>query len=208
MKQLLTIGDSFTQGAEVTADQAWATLLANRLGYQLTNLGRGSGSNDYIFRTTVEQLAVHDWDLVIIGWTDHHRMEYTDEYGSWNLWPGIEQLVRERFHPGPDYRQQLVDWISRHHDSAWLQQRWMAQVVALQALLQQHNTPWLMCRAFNAVELQGHAVENLIDSDRFLGWPTQTMKHWAGECEYGVYGHFLALGHERVADKIYEHIRP
>jgi hypothetical protein len=46
-----------------------------------------------------------------------------------------------------------------------------------------------------------------IHTERFVGWPDASMQEIAGDCAYGPIGHFLEVGHERVADKIYEYIR-
>ena len=46
-----------------------------------------------------------------------------------------------------------------------------------------------------------------IDTRYFVGWPNETMMDWAGTAPKGPRGHFLEEGHQRVADKIYEHIR-
>ena len=51
---LLTVGDSFTYGTELTNQlNAWPYQLAERLGVQCTNLAEPGASNDFILRTTV-----------------------------------------------------------------------------------------------------------------------------------------------------------
>ena len=45
-----------------------------------------------------------------------------------------------------------------------------------------------------------------IDTEHFLGWPTETMMEWSGDAPEGQFGHFLELGHSRVAEKIHQHL--
>ena len=55
--------------------------------------------------------------------------------------------------------------------------------------------------------LQGiQQLASQIDSSHFLGWPNDQMVEWTWGCAKGPNGHFLEEGHERVANKIYEHI--
>ena len=54
---------------------------------------------------------------------------------------------------------------------------------------------------------KNNTVVDQIDPTYYIGWPTTTMMEWTHGCSKGPGGHFLEQGHERVADKIYEHIR-
>jgi lysophospholipase L1-like esterase len=208
MKRLLTVGDSFTQGAELSdQQQAWPSILGQRLGYEVTNLGLGSGSNDYIFRTTINSLAQAQYDLVVVAWTHYARTECADEAGEWTVWPGRASSW-QLFHPGPGYRQELIDWVTRHHNDHWLQDRWLAQIIALQAVLGQQQIPYVMCNAIGTSNgLTAMQSSRLVNTEQYMGWPHETLTEWAGDCQYGPRGHFLEIGHQRVAEKIYEYIR-
>ena len=48
---------------------------------------------------------------------------------------------------------------------------------------------------------------DLINVNTYLGWPNMGMAEWTNGCERGPGGHFLDEGHQRVANKINEHIR-
>jgi hypothetical protein len=50
-------------------------------------------------------------------------------------------------------------------------------------------------------------LANKIDSKYYLGWPDESMMEWTYGCAKGPGGHFLEIGHQRVAEKINEHIR-
>ncbi len=57
-KQLLTVGDSFTYGDELTDRyQAWPYRLADKLGHEVHNLGQSGCSNTSILRRTLEELG-------------------------------------------------------------------------------------------------------------------------------------------------------
>ena len=62
---ILTVGDSFTYGEEL-ADRtsAWPQVLANKINYELVNLGQPSASNDKILRKTLDYLTFNTVDLV------------------------------------------------------------------------------------------------------------------------------------------------
>ncbi len=80
--QLLTIGDSFTHGDELSdVYQAWPYRLSDKLGYEVHNLGQSGCSNASILRRTLEELATNHYDLVIIGWTYPGRIEWKDDIG-------------------------------------------------------------------------------------------------------------------------------
>ena len=54
---------------------------------------------------------------------------------------------------------------------------------------------------------KNNTVVDQIDSTYYIGWPNETMMEWTYGTPQGPGGHFLEQGHQRVADKIYEHIR-
>ena len=76
---ILTVGDSFTYGEELTNRtlDAWPYVLSRLLSNEVLNLGKGAGSNQYIVRTVIEETAKQKFDLVIIGWSDTSTVSYT-----------------------------------------------------------------------------------------------------------------------------------
>ena len=204
--KLLAVGDSFTWGDDLDdRNNAWPCLLGDKLGYEVTNLGLNGASNSYIFRTVVEQIVSSKFDLVVIAWSTHIRMEACDKFGKWSVWPGKDKLW------GSDaeysHRQTLLDYVNLYFDETWLLTNWLTQVVALQGLLKSQNIPYIMCKAFDPfIDVPIEFIKQ-IDKTHFLGWPFESMMEWTYGCPKGPRGHFLEQGHEIVSDKIYEHIR-
>jgi hypothetical protein len=50
-------------------------------------------------------------------------------------------------------------------------------------------------------------LSSMINEETFLGWPNEQFVEWTYGCPQGPNGHFLEEGHQRVAEKINEHIR-
>ena len=87
---LLTNGDSFTYGTELTDNNlAWPYVLADIIGYDCVNLAQPGASNDYIVRSTVEYLNTTTPDLCIIAWTTPDRIEISTDHCTPNTHPGI-----------------------------------------------------------------------------------------------------------------------
>ena len=110
--RLLTVGDSFTYGEELADNRsAWPNLLANKCGYEVTNLGRPGESNTGILRNAM--LNVDNADIVIIAWSHYARMEMSDENGVFTIWPGNAGNL---FNGSLSYRHDLLKHINHHHD--------------------------------------------------------------------------------------------
>ena len=213
MNRLLTVGDSFTYGEELTdRTSAWPQLLANKLNIQLLNLGQPSASNDNILRKTVDQTIVEpDIDLVVIGWSNIGRSEHADEFGYYDVWPGYQGNLFKR--DGSVWRNELVDYVSRYHNSEAIHRKFIQQVILLQSYLQSKGIKYIM---LNIVQNEYYKKKhfdgqmqyfNQVNKDYFLGFGESGMLEWTYECAQGPGGHFLEDGHKIVADKIYEHIR-
>ena len=211
--KLLTVGDSFTFGDEL-ADRnvAWTLLLCKQLGYEVTNLGKPSKSNTYIVRHAIEH--AHDYDLIVIAWSHFARIEFADDHGLYELWPGNRGNL---FNNELDYRKNLLEYINRHHSDQYLYSQYLINIILLQSYLKQNNKKYIMLDSFNEcydptsprekMRLSMPQLVNQIDSIYYLGWPNETMMEWTYGCSKGPGGHFLEQGHEQVANKIYEHIR-
>ena len=94
MKKLLAIGDSFTYGDELTdRTDAWPYLLGKKLGYNVTNRGVRASGNTKMVRSLVEE-NINDYELVVIAWSGFDRIEFADECGIWETWPGANRRPR------------------------------------------------------------------------------------------------------------------
>ena len=211
--KLLTVGDSFTYGEEL-ADRnvAWPYLLGKQLGYEVTNLGKPSKSNTYIVRQAIEH--AHEYDLIVIAWSHFARIEFADDHGLYELWPGNRGNL---FNNKLSYRKNLLEYINRHHSDQYLYSQYLINIILLQSYFKQNNKKYIMLDSFNEcydpttpsekMRLSMPQLVNQIDSIYYLGWSKETMIEWTYGCSKGSGGHFLEDGHKVVADKIYEHIR-
>jgi hypothetical protein len=201
---ILTVGDSFTYGEELTnrAADAWPYVLSRMLNSSVTNLGKGGGSNQYIIRTVVEETAKHKFDLVIVGWSDVSRIE---------TWTHGQPICVN--HNGRRNIPWVPDYYKHSYDEGFSFRTWATQVLMLQQYLSSINQPYLFV---NVAGLQGHYDKykgdlsflwDLYTVDKYPGWPYNGMLEWQGDCPKGPGGHPLELGHQRIAEKINEHIR-
>ena len=205
--KLLTVGDSFTYGEEL-ADQtsAWPYLLGRKLTYMVSNHGEPASGNTKIVRNVIKHYKT--CDLVVVAWSHFARIEVADEQGIYDIWPGSNEAV----HYHTPHRKELVQYITKHYNDHYLYQQYLINILLLQNFLKQQNKRYIMVNAFgnNWEELkQLHGIQQLasqIDTTYFLGWPNDQMVEWTYGCAKGPNGHFLEEGHQRVADKIYEHI--
>jgi hypothetical protein len=203
--RLLTVGDSFTYGEELAdLSSAWSNLLANKLGYELTNLAIPGGGNTQMIRHVVEQ--ANNYDLVIIAWSHWARIEFADKHGVYDAWPGNQGLS---FKDECEFRSRLLEYITKHHDDDYFYKQQLINVILTQQYLKSLGKKYLMVTAFadNSKVDAFAELNDQIDRDFYIGWPNETMMEWTYGCPKGPKGHFLEQGHEIVSDKIYEHIR-
>jgi hypothetical protein len=213
--RLLTVGDSFTYGDELEdRGLAWPFLLGNKIGYTVNNLAKPGSGNTRMVRHAVEQ--INNYDLIIIAWSHFARIEFADEYGAYDIWPGNAGNL---FQGDISYRKDILKYINKHHCDVYLYSQYLINIILLQNYLKQLNKKYIMLDSFddkkrpdtnNPIEKMRSLVpqlESQIDSTYYLGWPNETMMEWTYGTPQGPRGHFLEQGHEQVADKIYEYIR-
>jgi lysophospholipase L1-like esterase len=202
--RLLTVGDSFTYGEELSdVNNAWPFLLGKKLGYEIINLAKPGSGNTRMVRHAVEQ--IDNYDIIIIAWSHFARTELADESGFYDLWPGCSSLPHKKF---SSWRSEVIEYYSRHHNDQYLYNQYLINVVLLQNYLKIQNKKYLMLDTFNNnIYRKDNEVSNQIDQTYYIGWPNETMMEWTYNTPQGPGGHFLEQGHEQVADKIYEYIR-
>lgn len=202
---IYTVGDSFTYGQELDdpATQAWPRQLANRLGIRdLLNDGRPGTGNEYIIKQTIKAVAAHKPELVVVAWTSCGRQEHADEWGAYDIWPGCTSRM---FEGRLSYRKELIKYITLNNNPEHEYRRWTRQVVLLQSFLQNNKIDYIMCTAFDNQKLHRESEYTaLIDTSRFVGWPTHGFTEWAYGTPHGPGGHPLLQGHQRIAEKLYE----
>lgn len=82
---LVANGCSFTEGYYLdNKTLAWPGVLSKMLNTDVHNLATGAGSNDRIFRTSIQHLHLdQDIDFLVIGWTGLARSEIPLHNGSY-----------------------------------------------------------------------------------------------------------------------------
>lgn len=211
-KQLLTVGDSFTYGDELTDRyQAWPYKLADSLGYEVHNMGQSGCSNASILRRTIEELVINHYDLVVIGWTSPGRIEWKDDIGvAYDVWPG--KPPESLFFQDHPWRINLLNYISQHHNSAYLYQQYLIQAISLQSYCRSNNIAYRMIDVryndyYRKVGAQMHdSLAEQIDAKMFVGWGEFGMIELTKGCAMGPNKHPLNQGHERIANEIAKHI--
>jgi len=211
---ILTVGDSFTYGEELSdISNAWPFLLGRELCSHVVNLGEPAASNDKIVRKTLEHVVNYHIkpDLVVIGWTSPGRLEFADDAGYYDVWPGYNGNLYNR--DNAVWRSEICRYISVYHNRTHLCIKYIHQIILLQNFFKQRGIKYLMMdiHAFDYYKTQNNEYMenyfNLIDKDFFIGFNQEGMMEWTYGTPRGPNGHFLDQGHEIVAEKIYEHIR-
>lgn len=210
--KILALGDSFTYGEEL-ADRrlAWPMLLAARLNATVTNLGAPAASNDKIVRSLLEHTLDNTPDLVVIGWSSPGRMEFADDLGYYDIWPGYSGNLFIK--DGMYWRKELVEYVSRHHRDEFFHRRFLGQVLLVQSYLKTRGINYLMLNVVNNEHYLKTKFESLngyisqIDTTKYIDFGSGGMLEWTYGCKLGPGGHFLEDGHAIVANKVYEHFR-
>ena len=209
IKHILAAGDSFTYGEELSdRNVAWPYLVAAELGAAVTNTGIPSGGNTQITRNVIEHvLSDNPPDLVLIGWTSPGRVEFCDDEGTFDIWPGYAGKWTHH-----DHRSKLADYINRHHDAAYLYKQYITNIILLQTFLKYHNIKYLMMVVAgneyykNTFANEFIALRGKVDADYFVG-AGKGMAEWTYKLPQGPNRHFLDEGHRVVADKVLAKIK-
>ena len=212
IKNILAVGDSFTYGQELkTSRDAYPQLIADRIGATLINQAAPGSGNKRMVRKIIDHITLKNpVDLVIIGWTSPGRMEFCDAAGIFDIWPGYSGRLFAQDQP---WRMELLEYINKHHDPEYIYRMYLLDIIMLQNFLCKHNIKYIMLTTcsneyyHNIYYSKSELLTDLIDSKYYVGWPTEGMAEWTRGCKRGPEGHFLAEGHKRVADKLYEYIR-
>lgn len=178
---ILVNGDSFTAGEESTI--AWPSLIPNTI-----NVATPGASNDHIMSSTVFYIQTSPKpDYVIIAWTSPDRIDISGKH----LTPTSQAK----------YGDTLVNEVFKDWNSNWARVKFLMQVDLLHGFLESKSIPHLFVSTF---DIQTWALGPM--EDYYLGWPNEGIVEWMGDCPKGPGGHPLELGHQRIADKIIEHM--
>ena len=217
--KILAVGDSFTFGEELpdiplpgTNNRTWAnrppasafsyaSLLGQRLNTDVTNLSMPGGSNSRIFRVTMDESSKQQYDIVICGWTEISRLDI--RYNNKDFPATINGRLATSKFPW------VNDYYKLHYTDEHAYLTWLSQIIALQNHFKLNNQKYLFSsmQGITSIDSQFDHLVNQVDTDYYLGWYHEGLTEWMGDAPKGPNGHPLELGHERIADKIYEHIR-
>lgn len=212
IKNILAVGDSFTYGEEL-ADRgnAWPYLVASALAANIDNQGAPGTGNSSMVRNIVDStLGSNPVDLVLIGWSSAGRIEFADEAGIFDTWPGCQSQMFKQYQP---WREELVDYVSKYHDPKYLYKQFLIQVLLVQSFMKVNNVNYLMLLTISNEYYKNTYLNDFpeligqIDQSKFLGWPNSGMIEWTRGTRVGAYGHFLDDGHRIVADKILNKVK-
>ena len=215
MKKLYTVGDSFTYGEELEdRNNAWPHVLGKQLGYKVINEGRRGTGNHFFVKRTINAVIEHAPDLIVVGWTSCGRQEFNDMHGAFTIWPGCSEYA---YWLNPDQakdvdRPSIARWLTMYSEPVYEFRNWIRQVILLQSFLKQNNVEYRFVNTFDNLGLiyqLDHRADDLIgmiDTTKFVGWPTTQMVEMMGDAPKGPDGHPLELGHQRIAEAIHAHI--
>jgi len=213
IKHILSVGDSFTYGEELSdQNNAYPCVLSRLVNAQIVNLAKPGSGNKRMIRTVIDYIAQGNAvDLVVVGWSSPGRMEFADADGFYDIWPGYGgNMFRNS---GQAWRLELLDYINKHHNPEYLYHQFLIDAMMLQSFLKEKNIQYLMLKTVaneyyhNIYYPRSKALAKLVDAENFVGWPSKGMAEWTEGCQKGPNGHFLDDGHKQVANKLYEHIR-
>ena len=201
---ILTVGCSFTYG-EGLADSsktAWPALVSDYLNKPVKNLGIRGGSNEYIFRTAIEETILNKYDIVIIQWSSIDRSE---------VWHN-ETNKPLNFNPHTAVDQNwIIEYYAKFYDEKFAFKNWIIKIIALQKYFESIGQKYIQM-SISEYNMINHTnfdtlVSN-IDKKTFLSWSKEGLTNWVGKHTVSPTDkHPSEEGHKLIADKINEHIR-
>jgi len=213
MKKILTLGDSFAYGDELEDRlNAFPHLIAKKLNMDVVNLGEFASGNYKMIRKLLEQ-DINQYSLVIITWSGFDRIEITDEFGSWEWWPGSHANSYRIASKNEKFRKTIIDYFNRHYDSTYFYRQYLNYVILAQSYLKLNQIPYVFLDVFknhddeNRFASSNRDLLEKIDTSRYLGWPNESMAEWTAGLPIGPRFHFLEEGHKVVSQKILDFIK-
>ena len=186
--QIYTVGDSFTYGEELeNRFKAWPYLLAEKINGDVINDGKPAGSNDYMIRKLIDHVLSGKEktpDIVVIGWSSPGRIEWADEVGAFDIWPGYRGKLFDA--DGTVWRHDLSSYIDRFHSGTWLHRRFVSQVLTTKSFLESMGIKYIMVNVVQNEYYKNLTFENHesytknIDKKYFIEYGTNGMLEWVG----------------------------
>ena len=211
---ILTLGDSFTFGAELQdvpseltltgqhkwdyqnlqsipvdpSKFAWPSLLGERFNQEVENMAVVGGSNSRIFRQAVASGIKKNYDLIICAWTSISRLDISHQ--------GQECVITARTPVWPWAKTFFADHFEYNQEI----EKWLAQVLALQSFFKTRNQKYIFVNAINnnVIPEYNYLVQH-IDKEFYLDW-NSGFQAWCEHSPRGSGRHFLEQGHQLVAN--------
>jgi hypothetical protein len=181
---------------------AFPQLMANRMGTDCENLSLIGGSNDRTFRIVADLVLRQRYDLVVCSWTGIDRFDFVYQGQDIALNVATSDWQSRQF-------PWLKTYVADHYSPVHMRQRFYAQLIALQLLLQQLDQPYIFVNGCGSASMaladpQYQPYTRHINTAGYYQHTTDLTVI----CEQqgfarGQYGHFLQAGHEYVADQLY-----
>lgn len=205
------IGDSFTYGDELQSQEfAWPALLSKKLGKEVVNQGKPATGNKRMVKRTIDAV-IKNSEMIIIGWSDCNRQEFADDIGIYDIWAGRNfQAIQLN---DPTHRINQIKYMTAYDTPDYYYADWLRQIILVQSLCKLKNIPCVMfiaCGAQSSHRQYYSKFEKLndaIDHSVFVDNMFTSVGDWTYGTPHGPNGHPLEQGHERIAEKIYEHIK-
>jgi len=217
---IYTIGDSFTYGEEVPNREvdAYPYVLARMLSTEVTNLGRPASGNYRMVKRAMDVVLNEKPELIVIGWSDPARQEFADSINTYepeklrigDIWAGRNY---RNMQAAGDFRMNLIKYMTAYDVPTYYYAKWLRQIILVQTFCRANDVKCIMFSACNSEDYNKKYFDTHkhlsthIDTNTYIDWPMKGSADWTFGTPHGPGGHFLEEGHQRVADKIYEHIR-
>ena len=152
---LLANGDSFTHGYYLdNLESAWPFQLGRLINQPVVNLSMGGGSNQRIFRTTIDYLSTSTPDYLVIGWAGIGRYELPTANTQYvRITPAGAQFNQDR----PDNLDPATIkefYYKNLHNSYLNTVDLLNYIITLQNLCKGKNIKYLFFNAYATVDFQ------------------------------------------------------
>jgi len=236
MKYLVAFGCSHTNGSmldgkngssEYNVRNGFPAIIANEYNYNLINISKPGGSNQYIHRSIVEFLT-HYYDpdneyLFLINWSSRNRLELRYKEDTSDKHTTLGDYTDKKavpFTAGTDPKLfsdpkiiNLLNFTPYLLDDTLEADKWACWAYGVQQMLQYKNIPYLMsntCEPMVVTDTNKEIIKQL-DTSRYIGPTDQNsvMINYLFQRGYEKTPcwHYKIDGHQAWAKKLRNHLR-
>jgi hypothetical protein len=166
---LVANGCSFTEGYDLgDKTMAWPSKLGKLLNLDVHNLAVGGGSNDRIFRTSIQHLHLtEDIEFLVIGWTGIARSEISLHNGSFlKIIPDGVGLEDQSLQSNPpdrylkDFETKFYQW---HYNKFVWTKSLLCNIITLQMLCKKKKIKLKQFFAFEPFAIDQNSLVKLCE---------------------------------------------